>query len=229
MNGPHDVGGLHGLGRVERELNEPPFHDDWEKLVLAMRVILANQRIYGMDESRYGVERIPPAEYYAATYYERWLASMVTNLIEKGVITREELDAKLKEIEQVANYALPVRNNPEYTRELEAVIHNRVRLGRSQMREAVTPKFAPGERVHTININPRTHTRLPRYARHKSGVINCVYGTFVFPDAVIKRQGENAQPLYSVSFDAEELWGRDAEPNQQVYLDLWESYLEPEA
>lgn len=228
MNGPHDVGGLHGLGKVEREVNEPPFHEDWEKIVLAMRVILSNKRVYGMHDSRYGVERLHPRDYFNFSYYERWLASLITNIIEKGVITREELEAKLREIESSPDQPLPERTDPEYTKSLEAAVRRRIRLGRSQQRDAVAPRFAPGDRVRTKNDHPLTHTRTPRYARGKSGVIHQVYGTFVTPDSVIKGEGENPQPLYSVCFEARELWGESAEPNNRLYLDLWESYLEPE-
>jgi hypothetical protein len=91
----------------------------------------------------------------------------------------------------------------------------------------VAPRFKPGDVVVTRNDRPRGHTRLPRYARGKRGVIHCLHGVHVFPDSNAHGQGEQPQPLYSVRFEARELWGESAEPNQQVHLDCWESYLRP--
>ncbi|HKZ07234.1 MAG TPA: SH3-like domain-containing protein, partial [Methylomirabilota bacterium] len=91
------------------------------------------------------------------------------------------------------------------------------------------PRFAVGDAVITRNIHPPGHTRLPRYARGKHGVIHRQHGTHVFPDSNAHGGGEQPQPLYSVRFDARELWGLSAEPNQHVYIDLWEPYLEPGA
>ena len=90
------------------------------------------------------------------------------------------------------------------------------------------PRFAVGARVVTRNVHPTGHTRLPRYARGKRGVIHEVRGAFVFPDAHAHRQGEQAQPMYTVSFKGSELWGASAESRERVHIDLWESYLEPD-
>jgi nitrile hydratase len=76
-------------------------------------------------------------------------------------------------------------------------------------------------------MHPHGHTRLPRYARGRRGIVHCLHGIHVFPDTNAHGQGEQAQPLYSVRFDARELWGESAEPNQVVHIDLWESYLLP--
>jgi nitrile hydratase len=98
----------------------------------------------------------------------------------------------------------------------------------SAVRDApISPRFAPGDAVVTRNFHPPGHTRLPRYARGKRGAIHRLHGIHVFPDTNAHGLGENAQPLYSVRFDARELWGESAEPNQAVHLDLWESYLSP--
>ncbi|MFN8555885.1 MAG: nitrile hydratase subunit beta [Dehalococcoidia bacterium] len=101
------------------------------------------------------------------------------------------------------------------------------RRGSTQREPAGTPRFAAGDLIVTRTISPVGHTRLPRYARGKRGTIERVYGTFVFPDTNAHGKGEQPQPVYSVRFDGAELWGADAEPNQVVLLDLWESYLDP--
>ena len=90
-----------------------------------------------------------------------------------------------------------------------------------------TPRFVPGDPVRTRAMHPHGHTRLPRYARGKRGVVHCCHGIHVFPDTNAHGEGEQPQPLYSVRFDARELWGESAEPNQAVHIDLWESYLLP--
>jgi nitrile hydratase len=77
------------------------------------------------------------------------------------------------------------------------------------------------------NVHPVGHTRLPRYVRGRRGVIHRFQGVYVTPDTLAHGQGEQAQPMYSVRFEADELWSASAEPRGAVYLDLWESYLEP--
>ena len=94
--------------------------------------------------------------------------------------------------------------------------------GRSTMRRV----FAVGERVRTKNFNPETHTRLPRYARAKTGVVEAVQGSFVFPDDNAHGKGENPQWVYTVVFDGGEIWGEGADPSLTVSIDAWESYLE---
>jgi nitrile hydratase len=90
------------------------------------------------------------------------------------------------------------------------------------------PRRQPGDRVRARNINPAGHTRLPRYARGKRGVVHRYHGDFPFADTNAARLGDQPQPLYSVAFTARELWGDGASVQDTIYLDLWESYLEPE-
>ncbi|HYQ07915.1 MAG TPA: SH3-like domain-containing protein, partial [Xanthobacteraceae bacterium] len=88
-------------------------------------------------------------------------------------------------------------------------------------------KFKPGDRVRTKNIHPTTHTRLPRYARDKVGVVEALRGCHVFPDTVAIGKGEDPQWLYTVLFDGRELWGESAEPSLKVSIEAFEPYLEP--
>jgi nitrile hydratase len=76
-------------------------------------------------------------------------------------------------------------------------------------------------------MNPRTHTRLPRYARGREGRIEAVRGCHVFPDAVTTGHGEDPQWLYAVVFNGRELWGADADPTLTVSIEAFEPYLEP--
>jgi hypothetical protein len=91
----------------------------------------------------------------------------------------------------------------------------------------VTARFQAGQRVRARNINPFGHTRLPRYARGKVGLIERDYGVFVFPDTNAHFLGEKPQHVYSVRFAARELWGEQASPHDSVYVDLWDDYLDP--
>src|SRR5437773_11064128 len=90
MNGVHDMGGMHGFGPVDIERDEPVFHHRWEGVVRAM-MQRTNGRYYNFDEFRHAVERMPSDEYLRAAYYERWLHAVATLLLEKGVITTDEL------------------------------------------------------------------------------------------------------------------------------------------
>ena len=95
-------------------------------------------------------------------------------------------------------------------------------------RPVATPaRFKAGDRVRTKNFNPTGHTRLPRYARGKTGVVDAVREGFVFPDTNAHGRGENPQWVYTVVFDAAEIWGEGADPTLTVSIDAWESYLEP--
>jgi len=225
MDGVHDLGGMQGFGRVEREENDPPFHARWEAEVWAMQRAGGRQGVYNVDEFRHAVERMRPADYLAATYYEKWLDGITRLLTEKGLVTQAEVEARTALFEARPEAAVtdaltgpvpPKRapSNPLWSQDV--------------VRETgATARFAPGDPVVTRNIHPAGHTRLPRYARGKRGVIHCVHGVHVFPDAHAHGLGEQPQHLYSVRFDARELWGEHAEPRQSVHLDLWESYLEP--
>jgi nitrile hydratase subunit beta len=226
MDGVHDLGGMHGFGPVEREANEPPFHARWEAAVYAIMRASLGQGLYNLDEFRHGVERMDPAHYLRSGYYEHWLDGIARVLVEKGVISREELEARTAFFAERpdAPTAAAVRAMPaEPAARLEWFAPP------SERPTTRPPRFAAGDRVITRNIHPTGHTRLPRYARGKGGVIHAQRGTHVFPDSHAHGGGEQPHALYSVRFDARELWGPAAEPNQHVYIDLWEPYLEPGA
>ena len=91
MSRINDVGGMTGFGPVVQELDEPPFHADWEAHVLAMNRALIGAGTYTLDEFRDAVERMDPAHYLASSYYEKWLVAIERLLVEKGVCTRDEL------------------------------------------------------------------------------------------------------------------------------------------
>jgi nitrile hydratase len=91
MSRIHDVGGMQGFGPVEQEADEPPFHADWEAHVFALNRALIARGVYNLDEFRDAIERMPPEQYLASSYYEKWLHAVTTLLVEKGVLSAQEV------------------------------------------------------------------------------------------------------------------------------------------
>jgi nitrile hydratase subunit beta len=218
MNGVHDMGGMHGMGPVTPEANEPVFHEPWEGRVLALNRATAALGKWNIDASRHSIERIRPADYLRMSYYEKWLAGLVTRLEESGLVTPAELQSGRPA--PGATKATP----PLKAYQVAALVAER---GRFERPVNTPPRFAVGQRVRAKKINPTGHTRLPRYARGNIGVVDRIHGAHVFPDSNAHFRGENPQPLYSVRFAARERWGEAAPPRDAVYIDLWEEYLEP--
>jgi nitrile hydratase len=221
MNGVHDMGGMHGIGPIED--NNPHarvwFGTDWEARVCGMQDVCV-PRYFNLDAFRYGIERMDPSHYLRAPYFERWLETIATNMIEAGYLTREELEARTELQRDNPDAALPplAPGVPEVTLPT---------LSATPLMPALSPRFTVEEAVVTLNIHPIGHTRLPRYARGKQGVIHRVHGPHVFADTNADGRGEQPQVFYNVRFEGQELWGPSAEPGTTVSLDLWESYLAP--
>ncbi|WP_313192821.1 nitrile hydratase subunit beta [Shinella zoogloeoides] len=218
MNGPHDLGGLHGFGPVALEPGEPYFHAEWEKRALGVTLSCGAFGAWSIDESRHARESIPPATYLSASYYEIWIRALETLLERHGFVSAAEL-AEGRMLEKGAE--------PKRVLKAEMVPAVLARGGPCDRPLDTAPRFAAGARVRTRNLNPPTHTRLPRYARDKVGVVEAVQGSFVFPDDSAHGRGENPQWVYTVVFDGAEIWGEGAEPGLTVSIDAWESYLEP--
>ncbi len=221
MNGIHDMGGMHGFGPIVREENEPVFHHAWEGRVYAMSMVIPVPIPGGF---RYAIERMDPAHYLASSYYEKWLYVRTQGLIEAGVLTQAELDDRVAQFRSNPNATPPQRREPEL---LQRVLADAL-APRSYRKEIdIRPAFDIGDTVRARNMHPMGHTRLPRYARGRRGVVAQYYGIQDIDDTMPPGVQAQPQPLYSVRFDAGELWGESAEPNCAVYLDMWESYLEP--
>ncbi|HEX4836056.1 MAG TPA: nitrile hydratase subunit beta [bacterium] len=216
MNGVHDMGGMHGMGPIRRERDEPVFHAPWEARVFALRQAAGAWRRWNIDAGRYEIERIPAADYLRLSYYERWLASLVALLVKRGLVAPAEMER-----------GHPAPGSPKATPPLTADTVRQKLSRRAPRRDTpVAPRFAVGERVRARNIHPIGHTRLPRYARGKLGTIARDHGVYVFPDTNAQFLGENPQHVYSVRFCARELWGELASPRDAVYIDMWDDYLE---
>jgi nitrile hydratase len=218
MNGIHDMGGMHGMGPVKAEVNEPVFHERWEERVYVLTRAIGAWRKWNIDTGRFYIERIEPAEYLRMSYYERWFVRFVELLVKTGMVTRQEVES-----------GVPAPGSPKLTPPLHADGVPAMALNRniaSSHEPAVRPKFKVGERVRARNINPVGHTRLPRYARGKAGSIALDHGVYVFPDTSADGRGPKRQHVYSVRFAARELWGEQASPRDFVHLDLWDDYLD---
>jgi len=80
------MGGQTGFGPVPAgEGDRSPFAADWEARVYALAAVLRRRGLFNDDELRDAIERLPPGDYLAASYYERWLAALEMLVAEKGV------------------------------------------------------------------------------------------------------------------------------------------------
>lgn len=218
MNGIHDLGGMTCFGPVRREPNEPVFHTDWERRVFAMN--LAALAFLGpVDRARHAIERMSAVDYLTTTYYEHWLAAIVTMAKDLGYVSDREIESG----------RTLVRKAPPHPPPNAEMIEGLIKRGMPASRQAnrTVPAFKPGDRVRARNLDAKGHTRLARYVRGKIGVVKLCHGAHVFPDTAAHDRGENAQPLYTVRFEAKELWGDNVDRRDCVHIDLWEDYLEP--
>ncbi len=209
------MGGMHGFGRVKREPNEPVFHAPWEGRVRAMLGALLSRGVGNIDAFRHAIERMAPLDYLANPYYGRWLAALETLCVEHGVASRAELETRRGSGAGRAGGTHAARAAP------------RGALATSPFRELERPpRFQLGERVAARDLHVPGHTRLPRYARGRRGVVVRIQTPSVYPDTNAHGRGEDPQHLYCVRFDAAELFGSEAEPRSAVHVDLFEPYLE---
>jgi nitrile hydratase beta subunit len=216
MNGIHDMGGMEGFGPVRPEPNEPPFHSKWEARCLAMNRAMGYAKVWNIDESRAAIEKLPPIDYLGMTYYEKWARRLQDLLLKHGLVDADEF---------AAGHAL--RPGKDLPRKLPAAdVPKSLTRGSYSRPPRTQALFKVGDRVRTRNIHPHTHTRLPRYARDRVGVIECVRGYHVFPDSLASGRGEDPQWLYTVLFESRELWGESADPTMTLSIEAWEPYLD---
>lgn len=215
MDGIHDMGGMHGFGPVPWVAEEPPFHAEWERRVWGLMFSTTRSAGTTLDGDRSGLERIPPALYLNFSYFERWLYHLTSVLLADGAITVEELEAgqarpdSLTRTDAAGPESVDPYHVPQYRREIPT-----------------RPAFSIGRKVRTGNPHPAGHTRLPRYARGRTGQIVLHHGAHVLPDSNAHGNGEAPTHLYNVRFAARELWGPEADANDTVRIDIWECHLE---
>jgi nitrile hydratase len=221
VDGIHDLGGKQGFGRIDRTESPSAFSDRWEAAVFAIvNALMRGGIIHNTDEFRHAVERIDPISYLSDGYYGRWLGAVETLLIEHGVLTRAQITALARRAGAPADARIAARPEarapqfdypPSETGAQRSVSHG--------------PAFEAGAQVRCRTVPSTGHTRLPAYARGKTGRVMAVHGAWVLPDTNAHGQGEAAEYLYTVQFSGTELWGAESEPDTVVCLDLFESYL----
>ena len=202
MDGIHDLGGRQGFGRVRHSPTAGAFHADWEKRVNALYSLAVKLGIFNMDEYRHAIERMEPRHYLSASYYERSLTSLATLLVEKGLVTRDELERRADGVFPLASASAPGRSNV-----------------------AARERFQVGDRVVVRSDHVPGHVRMPAYIRGKHGVVVGESPAYPFPDAHAHGVAADDEPTYDVRFSSTELWPSSAEP-AFVHVGVFQSYLE---
>ena len=224
MTRVHDMGGRFGDGPV---LPEPQgvaqFTADWHPRALALTLAAGSLGQWNIDVSRHARERLSPKDYARFSYYEKWIAGLADLLVETGVLDRNDLrGATDGQRHPLADRAL--------RRDRVAAVLDK---GAPADRPGTAPaRFQVGQAVQTLHpaanrLVDGGHTRLPTYAAGARGRILRYHGIHVLPDSSAHRLGDAPEPLYAVIFAASELWAEPENPNDEVVLDLWQSYLEP--
>jgi len=214
MDGIHDLGGKQGYGPVPVKTGDAPFHHDWEWRMWALaRAGIA--RGITIDWFRHGLERMVPKDYLSYRYFEKWCANYIMLMIDHGTITLDDIRA--------GHVAEP--DAPAAPKSLEEVLKgNRGGNVSFEVPVETKPRFAVGDSVTTKRLMPANHTRLPGYARDARGTVIAYHGAHALPDKGVANIHEGDH-LYTVSFDAQELWGPEASSKDTVMLELWECYF----
>ena len=223
MTRVHDMGGRFGDGAVVPEPEDEVFHEEWRKRALAVTVASASLGQWNLDVSRHSRERLKPADYARFSYYEKWMGGLTMLLVEKGVVSREELSGA------VAPEPSPLAERKLKAADVAGVL---AKGGPADRPSTIAASFAAGDRV-TVRASaentavPGGHTRLPAYAVGATGRILRLHGSHILPDAHAHGLGEAPEPLYAVAFPASELWAHPENPKDEVIIDMWQSYLRP--
>ena len=211
MNGVHDMGGMQGLGEIGYRESEPGFHEPWEVRLFALVQAMRSGSL------RPYIERIAAADYLRMGYYGRWYTALVTRIIERGVVTLAEVESGR------ADPAL-VKATPALT---PAVASELLSIPtKTEQDIQLAPQFHVGDRVRGRNIHRTAHTRMPRYTRGKTGVVERDRGVFNLPDSEQVSAEPKPQHVYLIHYTADELWGEEASTHDSLYIDMWEDYLE---
>jgi nitrile hydratase len=187
---------------VRYTLNATAFHSRWELRANALYAHAVRLGFFNMDEYRHAIERMDPRHYLTASYYERTLTSLATLLVEKGVVTREELERRAG-----GSFPLSAPSAP----------------GRTNV--AGPTRFAPGDRVRVRTDHVPGHVRMPGYIRGKPGVVVSESPRYPFPDAHAHGVEADDEPTYDVAFRTEDLWPNSAD-KALVHVGVFQSYLE---
>ena len=218
MDGIHDLGGRHGFGKVDTNESEEQFHEEWEARVRCIINAMARAPDWNLDWFRHCRELIDPVDYLNRPYLDQWVQTYCAMLVNSGWATVDEL--------ATGKSASPPPSLPKPPMTAADVEAAPMRAARFDKETDQPPTFSIGQSVRTTLHSSHAHTRLPAYARGRSGEVITHHGAHVFPDdnALGHKRFEH---LYTVEFDAGELWPESKGSPDSISLDLWESYLEP--
>jgi nitrile hydratase len=211
-----DLGGTLGHGPVVPEPEGEPFHAAWEARALALTLAMGATGAWNIDMSRAARETLP--DYARSSYYRIWFDALERLLAERRLADADEIAAghALRPAQPVARVLKAA--------DVAAVL---ARGAPTERPVAAPARFAVGDRVRTRAERVDHHTRLPGYTRGRVGTVARVLGGHVYADAHAHGQGEDPQWLYTVAFEAGELWPGADPPGHRVSIDAWEPYLEP--
>jgi nitrile hydratase subunit beta len=215
------MGGMHGFGPVVEPGSELPYHEPWEPRVFAIQMLVGLEGLGAGPGGRPVREEMDPAHYLAASYYERWLYSAEQRLLRKGTIAPGEVERTMERLE--AGESVPAHRDTAMAGRVMTDLHKVYPMDAPP----ADARFGPGERVRVRRMHPSGHTRCPRYARGAEGVVESVRGADRLPDRAVYGEKVTPEPVYSVAFRSQELWGPSEETPWTVLLDLWDSYLDP--
>ena len=225
MTRVHDMGGQFGDGPIRGDAPQSPvFSQGWHGRALAITLACGALGRWNIDMSRHARECLSPADYMRFSYYEKWLAGLADLLVAQDIVSRAELAG--------GEAAPPGDELTAKKLQAENVAAMLARGGPSSRPSDAAPQFAAGDRVVSRARARNTlvdggHTRLPAYAQGATGQVLRCHGCHVLPDSNAHGLGEAPEPLYSVVFDAGDLFGAPERQGDEVVLDLWQSYLGP--
>jgi nitrile hydratase beta subunit len=215
VDGVHDLGGMQGFGPVVPERDGRPFHEPWEGRTHGMLLGVGMSR--GIRGFRFWIESMGNDAYLNSSYYEHWLHAVEQILLLAGDLVPGELDAAV-----AAERVVDARwDQPDAAAVVPLFLCSPPDHGRPP---PPVGRFAAGDRVRVARLVTSEHNRVPRYVRGVEGVVESISGEEPLEEGL---DHGPPQPVYSVAFDAGELWGDGADPDVEVVIDLFEQYLEP--
>ncbi len=226
MSRVHDMGGRFGDPAIKPKAEDAPvFDQEWHARALAVTLAAGALGQWNIDVSRHARECLSPKDYARFSYYEKWLAGLADMLVNQGVLTPDDLTG------QAVDTPHPLAERCMLADRVAPVL---AAGGPADRPSDIAARFQPGDKVRTRartgnQLVTGGHTRLPAYAQGAVGEVILTHGAHVLPDSAAHRLGEAPEPLYTVSFRADQLWSAPEHPGDEVTLDLWQSYLEPVA
>lgn len=235
-----DMGGrAEFYGRVPHDPDDPALHTDWERRAFGCTVFVSgvlNPTGPDLDSARWAMEQIS-REDYLGPYYWRWLRGLELQLEQLGWFRPGEVQARIdgepalpggrrvKKIQtRMAGVAMGMVTQPKMPRWMAAHLMPRI-IGGNRM-TLRRPRFKVGDAVRVRTERIETHTRQPGYVSGKPGTITGNSGAARFSDERALGRRSKPQYVYTVAFDGRDLWGEAAEPDTEVRIELFESYLE---